>query len=251
MTERIKLTIAYDGSDYVGWQLQPNGISIQQCLEQAVFQLSGQQIRVHSSGRTDAGVHARGMVCHLDSERVLPLTAWRDGLNRFLPGDIAVRAAEKVADDFHARYCATGKHYRYTLLRDPVRSPLERHTSWRVKALLNLDLMTQSCAILTGVHDFAAFRGAGCSSAVTQKEIYAISLTEADALLYVDFYGSGFLRHMVRMMVGTLVEVGRGRRTVESLKSMLEDPAGAPAAITAPPQGLCLMSVDYGTRQSG
>ncbi len=249
MTERVKLTVAYEGSAYVGWQLQPNGISIQQCLEQALLQLSGQQIRVHSSGRTDAGVHARGMVCHFDSERVLPLTAWCDGLNRFLPEDIAVRAAEKVAADFHARYSATGKHYRYTLLRDPVRSPLDRRTSWRVKAPLDLDLMTQACAILTGVHDFAAFRSAGCSSTVTQKEISAIHLTEAEALLYVDVYGSGFLRHMVRMMVGTLVEVGRGRRTVENLKLMLEDPAGAPAAITAPPQGLCLMSVDYGVRQ--
>ncbi|MFO7811661.1 MAG: tRNA pseudouridine(38-40) synthase TruA [Pelovirga sp.] len=249
MTERIKLTVAYDGSAYVGWQLQPNGISIQQCLEQALLQLSGQQMRVHSSGRTDAGVHARGMVCHFDSERVLPLTAWRDGLNRFLPADIAVRAAEKVADDFHARYCATGKHYRYTLLRDLVRSPLERRTSWRVKACLDLDRMRQACATLTGIHDFAAFRGAGCSSAVTQKEIYAISLTEADALLYVDVYGSGFLRHMVRMIVGTLVEVGRGRRTVETLKLMLDHPAGAPAAITAPSQGLCLMAVDYGRRQ--
>jgi tRNA pseudouridine38-40 synthase len=246
MPERIKLTVAFDGSAYVGWQLQPNGISIQQCLEQALLQLTGHQIRVHSSGRTDAGVHARGMVCHLDSERMLPLSAWRDGLNRFLPEDIAVRAAEKVAADFHARYCATGKHYRYTLLRDPVRSPLERRTSWRVKAPLDLDVMKLACATLTGVHDFAAFRSAGCTSAVTRKEIYSVNLGIADPLIFIDVHGSGFLRHMVRMMVGTLVEVGRGRRTLETLKLMLVDPAGAPAAITAPPQGLCLMSVDYG-----
>lgn len=249
MPEKIKLTLAYDGSAYVGWQLQPNGISIQECVEQALFRLCSEQIRVHSSGRTDAGVHARGMVCHFVAERMLPLSAWREGLNRFLPDDIAVRAAEKVPDDFHARYSATAKHYRYTLLRDPVRSPLERRTSWRIKPLLDLDRMLQACTVLTGLHDFSAFRSAGCSSAVTQKEIYDISLTEADMLLYVDVYGSGFLRHMVRMMVGTLVEIGRGRRSVENLRLMLTDPGNAPAAITAPPHGLCLMQVDYGARQ--
>ncbi|HMB14786.1 MAG TPA: tRNA pseudouridine(38-40) synthase TruA [Pelovirga sp.] len=248
MPEKIKLTIAYDGSAYVGWQLQPNGVSIQQCVEQALLQLSGEQIRIHSSGRTDSGVHARGMVCHFISERVLPLTAWREGLNRFLPQDIAVRAAEKVADDFHARYSATGKHYRYTLLRDSVRSPLERRTSWRIKAPLDLEVMRLACTALTGVHDFTAFRSSACSSLVTQKEVYTISLTEADALIFVDVHGSGFLRHMVRMMVGTLVEIGRGRRSVENLELMLAEPAYALAAITAPPQGLCLMSVDYGTR---
>ena len=249
MPEKIKLTIAYDGSAYVGWQLQPNGVSIQQCVEQALLQLSGEQLRVHSSGRTDAGVHARGMVCHFMTDRVLPLTAWRDGLNRFLPEDIAVRAAEKVEADFHARYGAVGKHYRYTLLRDAVRSPLERRTSWRIKAPLDLDLMKQACETLVGVHDFAAFRSAGCSSSVTQKEIFDITLTEVDSLLYVDVYGSGFLRHMVRMMVGTLVDVGRGRRSLDALRLMLADPANALAAITAPPQGLCLMHVDYGDCQ--
>lgn len=246
MPEKIKIIVAYDGSAYVGWQLQPNGVSIQQCVEQALLQLSGEQIRVHSSGRTDAGVHARGMVCHFITDRMLPLTAWREGLNRFLPEDIAVRAAEIVPEGFHARYSAIGKHYRYTLLRDPLRSPLERRTTWRIKAHLDLDVMKEACAVLTGVHDYAAFRSAGCSSPATEKYIYAITLTEVDALLYVDVHGNGFLRHMVRMMVGTLVEIGRGRRSVETLKSMLEDPASAPAAITAPPQGLCLMRVDYG-----
>lgn len=249
MPEKIKLTLAYDGSAYVGWQLQPNGISIQECVERALLQLCGEQIRIHSSGRTDAGVHARGMVCHFVAERILPLSAWREGLNRFLPEDISVRAAEKVADDFHARYSATAKHYRYTLLRDSVRSPLERRTSWRIKAVLDLGLMQQACTLLTGIHDFSAFRGAGCSSLVTQKKIYNITLTEADRLLFVDIHGSGFLRHMVRMMVGTLVEVGRGRRSIASLRLMLTDPGNAPAAITAPPHGLCLMKVDYGTPQ--
>ena len=245
MAEKIKLTLAYDGSAYVGWQLQPNGISVQHCVEQALFRLSAEQIRVHSSGRTDAGVHARGMVCHFVTGRTLPLTAWREGLNRMLPEDIAVREAEKVAADFHARYSATGKHYRYTILRDSLPSPLDRLTSWRIKTPLNLELMRQACNELKGVHDFCHFRSSGCSAGTTEKEIFDICLRESGPLLYVDIKGSGFLRHMVRMMVGTLVEVGRGRRSLATVRSMLEDPDHAPAAVTAPPQGLCLMQVYY------
>ena len=245
MSEKIKLTLSYDGSAYVGWQLQPNGISIQQCVEQALLRLSTEPLRVHSSGRTDAGVHARGMVCHFVTGRILPLTAWREGLNRLLPEDIAVREAEKVTEDFHARYSATGKHYRYTLLRDPLPSPLDRLTSWRIKAQLDLDLMRRACNELKGVHDFSAFRSSGCTAGATEKEIFDICLKESGPLLYVDVKGSGFLRHMVRMIVGTLVEVGRGRRSVVSVKSMLEVPDRAPAAVTAPPQGLCLMQVYY------
>ncbi|MFO7766364.1 MAG: tRNA pseudouridine(38-40) synthase TruA [Pelovirga sp.] len=247
--EKIKLTLAYDGSAYVGWQLQPNGISIQERVEQALFRLSTEQIRVHSSGRTDAGVHARGMVCHFVTGRVLPLSAWREGLNRLLPQDIAVRAAEKVAADFHARYRATGKHYRYTLLRDPLPSPLDRLTSWRIKAQLDLDLMSRACKEIQGVHDFSAFRSSGCTAGSSEKEIFEISLKESGPLLYVDVKGDGFLRHMVRMIVGTLVEVGRGRRPLETVTSMLDNPDTAPAALTAPPQGLCLMQVYYDAEQ--
>ena len=246
MPERIKLTLAYDGSAYVGWQLQPNGISIQHCIEEALFNLSGERVRVHSSGRTDAGVHARGMVCHFDTGRLLPLTAWCEGLNRFLPEDIAVRVAEKVPGDFHARYSARSKHYRYTILRDPLPSPLDRLTSWRVKAPLDLELMRQACKDFCGVHDFGAFRSAGCGAETTVREIFTMSLEEdSGSLLHVDVIGSGFLRHMVRMMVGTLVEVGRCRRSLAILRSMLADPANAPAAVTAPAQGLCLMRVFY------
>lgn len=249
MPERIKLILAYDGSAYVGWQLQPNGISIQQRVEEALLDLSGERVRVHSSGRTDAGVHARGMVCHFDTGRLLPLTAWREGLNRLLPADIAVRDAEKVADGFHARHSARGKHYRYTILRDPLPSPLDRFTSWRVKAPLNIELMRQACEEFVGVHDFSAFRSAGCTAEATEKEIFRMALVEdSEPLLWVDVFGSGFLRHMVRMMVGTLVDVGRGRRSIATLRSMLENPDNAPAAVTAPPQGLCLMQVFYGEK---
>ncbi|MFO7578252.1 MAG: tRNA pseudouridine(38-40) synthase TruA [Pelovirga sp.] len=243
--DRIKLTVAFDGTAYVGWQLQPNGVSVQQRLEDALLQLTGTHHRIHSSGRTDAGVHARGMVCHFDSPRDLPLSAWREGLNRFLPDDIAVRHAEKVASEFHARFSARGKHYRYTLLRDAVRSPLDRHLSWRVPPEIDLQRMQQAAAAFVGRHDFSAFRSSGCAARSPEKEIYSVTLTAVDSLVHIDIRGSGFLRHMVRMMVGTLVEVGRGKRPVAIIEQMLADPRGTLPPLTAPAQGLCLMEVCY------
>ncbi len=161
---KVKLTVAYDGTDYVGWQYQPNGVSVQQRLEEAVEKLTGIIHPVYSSGRTDAGVHARGMACHLVTEKDLPLSAWREGVNRFLPDDIAVRTAEFVGEDFHARFSARSKVYRYSLLRDPIRSPLDRLTTWRVSPALDLGQMKAAAQRFVGEHDFAAFRTSGCSA---------------------------------------------------------------------------------------
>ncbi len=242
---RIKLTIEFDGTDYVGWQVQPNGVSVQQRVELALEQLLDEKVRVHSSGRTDAGVHALGMVCHLDSERALPLTAWREGLNSFLPDSIAVRRAEIVEDDFHARFSARGKRYRYSLLLSDVRSPLRRRTSWQIRQPLDLQLLQQAAEMFVGSHDFAAFRTSGCAAESTQREIFSLSLIEDGPLLHIDVCGSGFLKNMVRMIVGTLVEIGRGKRPPEDVEKLLKlDPKTSPA-LTAPAQGLCLMEVWY------
>ena len=240
---KIKLIVAYDGTDYVGWQYQPNGMSVQQRLEQAVQQLTGIIHTVYSSGRTDSGVHARGMVCHLITEQDLPLSAWREGVNRFLPDDIAVRHAEQVDDQFHARFSARGKRYRYTILRDPVRSPLEHKISWQIKKPLDLEKMEQAAQDFLGQHDFAAFRTSGCSADTTTREIFSIEFSENDSLLYIDIYGSGFLRNMVRMMVGTLVQIGRGKRSVDVIQKLLEGREAVASPLTAPAQGLCLMDV--------
>ncbi len=242
---RIKLIVAYDGTAYVGWQYQPNGLSIQQLLEQAIERLTGMVHRVHSSGRTDAGVHARGMVCHLDSGCDLPLSAWREGLNRFLPEDVAVQRAEFVDAGFHARFSAINKHYRYSLLCQPIRSPLDRLTSWQVKTPLNIERMRHAARDFTGNHDFAAFRTAGCAAETTVREIFSITLVEEGTLLHIDVCGSGFLKNMVRMMVGTLVAIGRGKRPPEDIQKMLSHPDSAPPAVTAPARGLCLMAVTY------
>jgi len=242
---RIKLTIEYDGTDYVGWQVQPNGVSVQQRIELALEQLLEEKVRVHSSGRTDAGVHALGMVCHLDSERDLPLSAWREGLNRFLPESIAVRHAEIVGGDFHARFSAKGKRYRYSLLLSEVRSPLQRRTSWQVRQTLDLQLLQRAAELFVGCHDFAAFRTSGCAAESTQREIFSVTFIEDGPLLHIDICGSGFLKNMVRMIVGTLVEIGRGKRPFEDVEKLLTlDPQTSPA-LTAPAQGLCLMDVWY------
>jgi tRNA pseudouridine38-40 synthase len=242
---RIKLIVAYEGTAYVGWQYQPNGLSVQQCLEQALAQLTGQVHTLHSSGRTDAGVHALGMVCHFSSERQLPIKAWREGLNRFLPPDIIVRDAAIVGDDFHARFNACGKHYRYSILRDPIRRPLERRTSWQLKYVLDLEQMRVAARQFVGRHDFSAFRTSGCSAETTVREIFSVDLVEEGALLHIDVRGGGFLRNMVRMMVGTLVEIGRGKRPPESIAALLRDADSASRAVTAPAHGLCLIEVCY------
>ena len=240
---RIKLIVAYDGTDYVGWQYQPNGISVQQRLEEALHQLTGIIHTVYSSGRTDSGVHARGMVCHLTTEKNLPLSAWREGVNRFLPDDIAVRHVELVDDQFHARFSARGKHYRYTILHDPVRSPQERKISWQVKKPLDLEKMEQAAQDFIGQHDFAAFRTSGCNADTTIREIFSINFSKEGSLLHIDICGSGFLRNMIRMMVGTLVQIGRGKRPVDAIQKLIEGAEPVASPLTAPAQGLCLMEV--------
>lgn len=242
---RIKLIVAYDGTDYVGWQYQPNGISVQQRLEEAIERLTGIVHRVHSSGRTDAGVHARGMVCHVTSAKDLPLSAWSDGINSYLPQTIAVRQAEFVDEQFHARFSARGKHYRYTILRDTVRSPCDRLTSWRVKQVLALEQMKTAAKFFIGKHDFSGFRTSGCAAGTTTREIFAIEFSEHNNLLHIDIYGSGFLKNMVRMMIGTLTEIGLGKRPASDIQMLLIEPSSVAPALTAPAHGLCLMEVMY------
>ncbi len=241
----IRLVIEYDGTRYAGWQFQPNGLAVQQVVEENLFRLLGHRVRLVSSGRTDAGVHARGMVVNFHSERPLPLTAYREGLNGLLPPDIAVREAAVAAAGFHARFDAKGKWYRYTLYRRPVRSPLHARFSWHLRGALDEALMAEAARCFVGAHDFAAFRTSGCSARTTVREIFSVELVRQHELLFVDVRGSGFLRNMVRVMVGTLVEVGLGKRSPGEVAALLRSPARGQAGRTAPAQGLCLMEVWY------
>ena len=241
----IKLIIEYDGTNYSGWQVQPNGVTVQEVMEEALARMLGERAALHASGRTDAGVHARGMVACFKTDKPLPLRAFREGLNTMLPGDIAVREASEAPLAFHPRFDAMAKHYRYTLLLDNLRSPLSRHTAWRVKGRLDVEAMRAACRLFVGEHDFAAFRGSNCAAKTTVRNIYSMELVQDGRFLHLDIKGSGFLKNMVRIITGTLVDVGHGRRSAEDVARLLKGGARQESGMTVPPQGLCLMQVFY------
>lgn len=240
----ICLVVEYDGTRFAGWQWQSNGLSVQEVVESALAQLLGAFVRVVVAGRTDAGVHARGQVLHFKTDRQLPMIAYCAGLNRLLPDDIAIRHASEAPAGFHARYSARGKWYRYTISLTPVRSPLSARGAWHLRKPLNIEAMSLAAQAFIGRHDFSAFRTSGCDARTTIRDIFACDLHRDGDLLHIDVRGGGFLRHMVRLMVGTLVGVGRGKREIEDVARLLrgELPMAGP---TAPPQGLCLMAVYY------
>jgi len=240
----IKLTIEYDGTAYVGWQHQPNGISVQQVMEEALARIQGESVRIHSSGRTDAGVHARGMVACFRTARVLPMTAYTEGMNCTLPPDIAVISAEEVHPEFDPRRHAKGKHYRYTILTSIRRSPLARLQAWHLKEKLDIERMREGAVFFLGEHDFSAFRTSGCAAKNTVKRIDSVTISESGDLVHIDVCGSGFMRNMVRIMAGTLVQIGLGKMQPEQVRKCLTEPGSAPGP-TAPAHGLCLMEVYY------
>jgi tRNA pseudouridine38-40 synthase len=242
---RLCLTVEYDGTCYGGWQVQPNATTIQQCVEDALAQVVGHPLRIYSSGRTDAGVHARAMQAHFDVETLLPLSAYREGVNRFLPEDIAIREVRQVADDFHARFDAQGKWYRYRIYQGQVRSPLHRLNSWHINSSLNVAAMCQAADYFVGNHDFAAFQATGCAATTTCRTVFSVEVHCHDGQLLIDVRGSGFLKNMVRIMVGTLVDVGRGRLAPDQVGTILKGKQRCEAGLTAPAQGLCLMDVWY------
>ncbi len=241
----ILMEIEYDGTAYVGWQVQANGLSVQGVVESALAQILRQKVRIHSSGRTDAGVHARGMAAHFQTESLLPLQAFREGVNHFLPGDVVIRTVQDMPEGFHARYSARGKWYRYTIYHHAVRSPLAARTAWHLRGPLDLEQMRQAAAYLVGEHDFQAFRSSGCVAKTSVREIFQVGIFAEGAFIHIDFRGSGFLKNMVRMLVGTLVEVGQGRRPATDLQKLLQGEAELACGPTAPPHGLCLEEVWY------
>ena len=241
----IVLTLEYDGTAYVGWQTQPNGLAVQEVVERALAEILGHQAHVHASGRTDAGVHARGMVAHFHTETNLPLKAFREGVNTFLPYDIAIKEVREMPADFHARFSARGKWYRYTIYRGEVRSPLVAHSAWHRRGNLNLSLMRTAAEILVGQHDFKAFRSSSCVAKTTVREIFSIDVSTDNEFIYVDVRGSGFLKNMVRMIVGTLVDVGLGRRPAGDVATLVAGTDEMVCGQTAPAHGLCLQEVWY------
>ncbi len=241
----ILVTIAYDGACYSGWQIQPNGLSVQQAVEDAYEQLLKERVRVRSSGRTDAGVHARGMAASFMTTRTLPLRAFVEGANRFLPEDIAIQSARIVADGFKPITMAHAKHYRYTIENSSVRLPLERLYSWHISEPLDVGAMEHAAVKFVGSHDFSAFRAANCVARTTVRRIDSVRISRRETRIVIDVVGGGFLKNMVRVMVGTLVGIGRGRFAPDHIDHLLAEGDRKKAGSTAPACGLCLMEVMY------
>lgn len=244
---RIRLTVAYVGTRYHGWQIQKNGPSIQEALETRISRICGVPVRVHGSGRTDAGVHATGQVAHFDAPDGTAIP-WQKALNSMLPEDIAIVDARAAGAEFHARFSAVSKRYAYTLWTDsrfvlPQRAPFV----WSVRGL-NLEAMDRAAALLAGTHDFASFQNAGTELKTTIRTLEPIirvpGLCSGEWVLR--FQADGFLKQMVRNLTAFLVEVGRGRLYPEDGPRLLRTRDRRLAPATAPPQGLCLEEVFYG-----
>ncbi len=249
---RVRLVLEYDGTNYVGWQVQPNGVSIQSRVESALATLLGAPTPVLVAGRTDSGVHARGQVAVFDTARQLPLKAYRSGLNSLLPEDIAIVSAEVVADDFDPRRWSRGKRYRYLLSNLPSRHPLRRHTCWELFQPVDVEAMRAAAACLVGRHDFSAFRAANCQARTSVRELSCVRIERsADGVVAFTVEGTAFLKHMVRNLVGSLVEVGRSRHPPTWLAEVLASGDRTRAGPTAPAHGLCLEEVFYGAGPHG
>jgi tRNA pseudouridine38-40 synthase len=243
---RVRLTLEYDGTDFVGWQRQPNGRSVQAVLESGLAELLGAPVSAEAAGRTDAGVHALGQVVAFDAPRALPEKAYLRGLSSLLPPDVAVVGAEEVPDDFDPRRWATGKRYRYLISRRPGRSPLLRRTHWELFAALEVAAMRAAARALLGTHDFTSFRAADCEAPHPRRTLRELGVHEEGEVLQIEVEGTAFLKHMVRNVVGSLVEVGRGKRPPEWIAEVLAAKDRTLAGPTAPAHGLTLVSVSYG-----
>lgn len=242
---RIKVTLEYDGTGYAGWQVQPNGDTIQERVEEALAKVIREKIRIHGSGRTDAGVHARGQVAHFDIGSNLPLKNIRDGANAYLPPDIAIIQVEEVSPDFHARYNARGKIYRYRVLLRETRSPLSLDYACRISVPVDIEVMRIAGQNLVGEHDFSAFEASGSSIRNKVRQLSRLEIREEGEMLEFELQGNGFLYKMVRNIVGTLLEVGKGKLSLEDVKDILESKDRTQAGPTAPANGLYLLRVIY------
>lgn len=244
----LRLTVAYDGTGYVGWQRQASGESIQGLLEDALARIEGTPVTVHGAGRTDAGVHAEGQVASVRIASILDDETLGRALNANLPAAVRVMNTQTVGDDFHARFSATAKVYEYRIWNGPAVPPFVERYVWHLPQRLDLSLLDEASGAIAGEHDFAAFQGTGSATHTTVRRVISAAWRRPDGEPLVTFgiTGEGFLRHMVRSLVGTLVEIGLGRRPPGDIARLLREPARAHAGRTAPPSGLFLVRVLYG-----
>jgi len=246
---RIKLFLEYEGTRYHGWQLQVNQVSIQGVLESKLHKITGEKIRVIGSGRTDAGVHAEGQVAHFQTNSTMKLNEFLKAMNSLLPSDIVVKKVAEAKPDFHAQISATRKTYRYTILNRDYPSALNcRQAHYIAIPILNVTAMRKAARYLVGKHDFKSFQASGCTAHSTQRELYRLSIVKKDDYIRITVDGSGFLKYMVRIIVGTLIEIGWSKWPPERMKKVLKSKDRLMAGPTAPSRGLCLIKVVYGKR---
>ncbi|MEA4869740.1 MAG: tRNA pseudouridine(38-40) synthase TruA [Christensenella sp.] len=245
MSRRIRLIIQYDGTNYVGWQLQENGISIQRRLNDAIRAVTGEQIQLHGSGRTDSGVHARAQVAHFDTNARMPADKFAIAMNMRLPRDIRVLFSEEAPDDFHARFSAKNKTYRYTVQLGPHADVFCRNTALHVHIPLDLARMQAAAQDALGEHDFFAFMSAGSTLEHTVRTVFRSEWSQCGQFLFYDVSANGFLYNMVRILTGTMLEIGSGKRPQDAIAQAIRSKRRSDAGATAPPQGLTLMRVQY------
>ena len=242
---RIRTIIAYDGTDYVGWQTQPNGVAVQEVVEQAILDVTGERSSLQGSGRTDSGVHARAQVAHFDTNARMAADKIAIALNTHLPADIRVLFSEEVGPEFHARFSAKEKQYRYFVQTGPHADVFARKYSLHAYMPLDLDIMQQAAALVPGTHDFSAFMSTGREVESAVRTVTLSRWEKQGRFLVYTVQGNGFLYNMVRILVGTMVGIGSGRIPPESMEKALSTLSRKDAGPTAPPHGLVLWRVKY------
>lgn len=243
--KRIRLTVAYDGTNYHGWQLQNNGITIESELNRCLSGLFGEKIEVIGASRTDSGVHALGNVAVFDTESRMPAEKVSYALNQRLPEDIRIQKSEEVPADWHPRHCESRKTYEYRVYRGQFPMPVKRLYSYFTYRPLDVKKMQRAAKYLEGEHDFKSFCQTGTQVESTVRTVYSVDVEEQDAELLIRVCGNGFLYNMVRIIVGTLLEVGQGKRTPESMTAVLEAKDRSAAGATAPACGLTLIKYEF------
>ena len=246
MMKNFKITVEYDGASYHGWQRQKNDRTIQEEIEKALFTMTGKKIALTASGRTDAGVHALGQVANFNCDTDLSSQAFQNGLNSLTRDDIVIISCNIVDENFHSRFDAKSKTYNYRILNRDLPVAINRQYAWFIKKKLDLDAMQLSVRHIIGAHDFKAFEGTGSPRSHTTRRVFKAEIAEqGNGLIVIEIKADGFLRFMVRNIVGTLVDVGLGKITSDDFKEILLSKDRSIAGATAPPQGLFLMKVKY------
>lgn len=243
---RYKLTIEYDGTDYAGWQRQDDAPSVQQAIETAIYKFAQESVTLHCAGRTDAGVHALGQCAHFDMEKDRDTYSVREGLNVYLlPQPVAIVSAEKVGEDFHARFSAKERSYVYRIVNRPSRLALDANRAWQIHGELDTDAMHQAAQRLLGTHDFTSFRASECQAKSPVKTLDQLDVVRDGEEVRVHARAQSFLHHMVRNLVGSLAMIGQGKWTAENLINAMEAKDRRAAGPTAPAQGLYFVGVKY------